>query len=296
MAPAASFEPSFFAKLKQKFSCCRKSENAVHPSSCEPDMKARQVQELREFFRELGIYLLMLFCFSLSIWLDSPSVQQFNLAQIFMSAVRPEVAPTSIAAFFDMLYTQNNATGGCSGILCTLTSPDYFAADYNVFADANQSAGAQTYMGSIILGDIRLRQIRVQRQDCSSFYQKLEPINCYPDYSFGSEETAFTKEWAADFDTSVDAAFKWLSAADTGEVRSTAGECAECARFANILAAGVSDPGGRCHLPRCPASADASFSAPSRYHFTALAHSRALQQHLASSPTYRKIPRKLLYV
>jgi len=212
MSAAASQQPvlGFFARMRQKFSCCQKPDDKAAKSAEEEklDEKMRQIQELRDFFRELGIYMLMLFCFSLSIWLDSQSVQKYNLAQLFTRTIAAQT-PSSIDSFYSMFYSYQNSTGGCSGILCALTSMDYFASD-SVFTQANQSAGA-TYLGNVLLGQIRLRQIRVQKKACSSFYQKLESIDCFPDYALGVEETTYTKEWAPDFDTSVDKGFLWQS-------------------------------------------------------------------------------------
>jgi hypothetical protein len=204
-AAAASQQPGFFGKI---FSCCRARDKAPEEEK-KVDEKARQIQELRDFFRELGIYMLMLLCFSLSIWLDSQSSQKYNLAQIFARTISAQ-PPTSIDAFYSMFYSYQNSTGGCTGILCTLTAMDYFASD-NVFTQANQSAGSATFLGNVLLGQIRLRQVRVQQRTCSSFYQKLEATNCFPDYAVGAEETTYTKEWAPDFDTSVDKGFIWQS-------------------------------------------------------------------------------------
>jgi hypothetical protein len=182
MSAAASQQPvlGFVARMRQKFSCCQKPDDKAAKSAEEEklDEKMRQIQELRDFFRELGIYMLMLFCFSLSIWLDSQSVQKYNLAQLFTRTIAAQT-PSSIDSFYSMFYSYQNSTGGCSGILCALTSMDYFASD-SVFTQANQSAGA-TYLGNVLLGQIRLRQIRVQKKACSSFYQKLESIDCFPD-------------------------------------------------------------------------------------------------------------------
>jgi hypothetical protein len=211
----AVYEPSFFAKLKAKVSCCQKSEKTTDktPDEQRADARERQVQDLREFFRELGIYLLMLGCFSLSIWLDSSSLQKHNLASIFMTAAMPTDAPSGIESFLSSLYSLQNATGACSGILCRMTTTDYFAAE------VNHSSSSSSFFGSALLGQIRLRQVRVQKRPCPAFYEKLEATNCYPDYAAGAEETTFTKEWAPDFDTSIDAGFKWQSQSDIGEVR-----------------------------------------------------------------------------
>jgi hypothetical protein len=217
MAAPVSYEPSFFLRLKQKLSlllCSKKPDNIKAIEALPADSKARQVQDLREFFRELGIYLLMLFCFSLAIWLDSSSIQQHNLARVFKDVIKPGEAPSSINAFYELLYSYQNSSDSCSGILCSLTSIDYFAGD----SAANQTSGSSTFLGSTLLGQMRLRQIRVQKAPCSSFFQKLEAIDCYPEYAAGQEETTYTKDWAPDFDTSMDAGFQYQSQADTGEV------------------------------------------------------------------------------
>jgi hypothetical protein len=74
MTAAASQQPvvGFVHRMRQKFSCCQKPDDKAAKSAEQEklDEKLRQIQELREFFRKLGIYMLMLFCFSLSIWLD----------------------------------------------------------------------------------------------------------------------------------------------------------------------------------------------------------------------------------
>jgi hypothetical protein len=220
MAAPLAHERSLFAKFKEKLSCCRKPDKATAPEDQCADSKAKQVQELRDFFRELGIYLLMLFCFSLAIWLDSSSIQKHNLARIIMDVIKPGEAPASIDAFFEQMYSYQNSTGKCSGILCTLTSTDYFAAGH-----ANGTSGGAAHLGSVLLGQIRFRQIRVQKTECSSFYQKLESTDCFPEYPAGQEETTFTKDWAPDFDTSVDLGFTYQSQADTGEV------CIPCAHL-----------------------------------------------------------------
>jgi hypothetical protein len=212
MAAAVSYEPSFWSKLKEKFS----KEPVKSPEEQNIDTKVKQVEELREFFRELGIYLLMLFCFSLAIWLDSSSVQKYNLAQVFMGKITASEVPSSVDSFYSMLYSRNASSGECSGVLCALTSPDTFALGDAAGNGANQSTSS--HYGSALIGQIRLRQIRVQKKDCSSFYQNLEAADCFPDYAAGAEETSYTKEWAPDFDTSVAAAFKWQSSEDTGEV------------------------------------------------------------------------------
>jgi hypothetical protein len=195
--------------------CCRKPDQEAEKTAAEKllDAKQQQVQDLREFFRELCIYLLMLGCFSLSIWLDSSSLQKHNLASAFNKAIMPADTPTSIDSFFSTLYSRDNSTGGCSGMLCKITTTDYFASELN------HSSRASDLYGSVMLGQIRLRQIRVQKRECASFYKQLEAIDCYPDFAAGEEETTFTKEWYPDFDTSVDTAFKWRSQADIGEVR-----------------------------------------------------------------------------
>jgi hypothetical protein len=210
----ALYEPSFFAKLKETVRCCRKPRKEADktPEEQRTDSKEKQVQDLREFFRELGVYLLMLCCFSLSIWMDSSSIQKHNMASTFMEAVMPAGPPASVDSFFSMMYSHQNSTGVCAGILCRLTTPDYFSSE------VNRSSGASDFFGSLLLGQIRLRQIRVQKVGCSSFYQTLESIDCFPDFGAGAEETTFTKEWAPDFDTSVDPGFKWQSQADVGEV------------------------------------------------------------------------------
>jgi hypothetical protein len=223
MAAAVSYEPSFWSKLKQKFSCCQATDKELvkSPEEQNMDTKVKQVEELREFFRELGIYLLMLFCFSLAIWLDSSSVQKYNLAQIFVGKVKPFESPSSVDSFYSMLYSRNSSSGECSGLLCALSSPDTFALGDDAAGNAANRTTSSHY-GSVLLGQIRLRQIRVQKKDCSSFYQNLEAADCFPDYAAGAEETSYTKEWAPDFDTSADAGFKWQSSADTGEVRANA--------------------------------------------------------------------------
>ena len=212
----ALYEPSFFAKLKAKVSCCRKSDKETDKTTSErrADAREEQVQNLREFFRELGIYLLMLGCFSLSIWLDSSSLQKHNLASIFMAAVMPSDKPSSIDSFLSSLYSRQNGTDACSGIMCRMTTTDYFASQ------VNHSSSSSSFFGSALLGQIRLRQMRVQKRPCPALYDKLEASNCYPDFAAGAEETTFTKEWAPDFDTSIDAGFKWQSQSDIGEVNS----------------------------------------------------------------------------
>jgi hypothetical protein len=247
MAATISYEQSFASRLKQRFSCFKKPDDVKAPEELPADSKARQVQDLREFFRELGIYLLMLICFSLAIWLDSSSIQQHNLARIFMQVIKPKDSPTSVDAFYELLHSYQNSTGKCSGILCALTSTDYFAAD----SAGNQSSGGSIYLGSMLLGQIRLRQVRVQKAACSSFYQKLEDIDCYPEYAAGQEETTYTKDWAPDFDTSTDSGFKYQSQAETEEVGLHCTTRVVVARNAAYSAIPVVSDGWRVHyVPR----------------------------------------------
>jgi hypothetical protein len=163
-----------------------------------------------------------------------------------MEVIKPAEAPSSIDAFYEKMYTFQNSSGKCSGILCVLNSADYFAGD----TAANQSSSSPIFLGSMLLGQMRFRQVRVQKTTCSSFYQKLEDIECYPEYAAGQEETTYTKDWAPDFDTSVDAAFKYQSQADTGEVNDCFAHVFIAHNAAHAAVPVVSDCGRVHHVPR----------------------------------------------
>jgi hypothetical protein len=190
--------------------CCAKPA-VVHPSESEKELsgKAKHVHDLRMFFQELFKYVAWLLAFTVVIFMGKNSIQQYNLIQFFKSSVLgAAVAPNSISTFWDYLY----ATGseGPSGLIPTLSG--------SLSSGEKNSTASIFLLGNRLLGNIRLRQVRIQPSECMPYYLQLEKdARCYSDWSFFMEEVKYSKEWNADFDTSNEE-YQWKSSSVTNEL------------------------------------------------------------------------------
>ena len=197
-------------RLFDRLLCCAKPAS-VHPSESKNELsgKAKHVYDLQMFFKELFKYVAWLLAFTIVIFMGKNSIQQYNLIQFFKSSVLGSAdAPTSIATFWDYLYT--NGKEGPSGLIPALSG--------TLNTGENNSTASVFLLGNRLLGNIRLRQVRIQPSECMPYYLQLEKdARCYPDWSFFLEEVKYSKDLNADFDTSNEE-YQWKSVSATNEL------------------------------------------------------------------------------
>jgi Ca2+-binding EF-hand superfamily protein len=202
---------SFFRRIF----CCAKP-GSVHPTESEQKLtgKAKHVQDLRMFFKELTKYVAWLLVFTIVIFMGKNSMQQYNLIQFFKTQVLGVAEmPNSIATFWNYLYS--NDEGGPVGLIPALSG--------SLTSSENNSTASLFLFGNRLLGNIRLRQVRIQPSDCLPYYLQLEKdARCYPDWSFFMEEVKYSKDWNADFDTTNDE-YQWKSVSATDELFAVSG-------------------------------------------------------------------------
>lgn len=190
--------------------CCGKPAT-VHPTEGQKELtgKAKHVYDLRIFFKELIKYVVWLLAFTLVIFMGKNSIQQYNLIQFFKTNVLgAQETPNSISTFWDYLYSSGKE--GPAGLIPAL-SGSLSTGEFN-------STASVFLFGNRLLGNIRLRQVRVQPSACLPYYLQLEKdARCYPDWSFFMEEVKYSKDWNADFDTSNEE-YQWKSVSATDEL------------------------------------------------------------------------------
>jgi hypothetical protein len=190
--------------------CCAKPAS-VHPCDKEKKLsgKAKHVYDLRMFFKELFKYVAWLLAFTVVIFMGKNSIQQYNLIQFFKSSVLGAAeSPNSISTFWDYLYSNGNE--GPTGLIPALSG--------SLSAGENNSSASVFLLGNRLLGNIRLRQVRIQPSECMPYYLQIEKdARCYPDWSFFMEEVKYSKDWNADFDTSNEE-YQWKSVSATNEL------------------------------------------------------------------------------
>ena len=198
---------NFFRRL-----FCFANPASVHPSEIQKELsgKAKHVYDLQMFFKELIKYVSWLLAFTVVIFMGKNSIQQFNLIQFFKTNVLGAAEiPNSIATFWDYMYM--NGEAGPAGLIPALSGSLSTGEDGN-------STASMFLFGNRLLGNIRLRQVRIQPSECLPYYLQLEKdARCYPDWSFFKEEVKYSKDWNADFDTSNDE-YQWKSVAETDEL------------------------------------------------------------------------------
>lgn len=198
---------NFFRRL-----FCFANPASVHPSEIQKELsgKAKHVYDLQMFFKELIKYVSWLLAFTVVIFMGKNSIQQFNLIQFFKTNVLGAAEiPNSIATFWDYMYM--NGEAGPAGLIPALSGSLSTGEDGN-------STASMFLFGNRLLGNIRLRQVRIQPSECLPYYLQLEKdARCYPDWSFLKEEVKYSKDWNADFDTSNDE-YQWKSVAETDEL------------------------------------------------------------------------------
>ena len=191
--------------------CCAKPAT-VHPIESEKELtgKAKHVNDLRVFFKELIRYVTWLLAFTIVIFMGKNSIQQYNLIQFFKTNVLGVAeTPHSIPSFWDYLYS--NGEKGPGGLIPALSG------SLSTGEDSNSTASIFLF-GNRLLGNIRLRQVRIQPSACLPYYLQLEKdARCYSDWSFFMEEVKYSKDWNADFDTSNEE-HQWKSVSTTDEL------------------------------------------------------------------------------
>jgi len=202
---------SFFRRIL----CCSKA--SVRPTESELELtgKAKHVNDLRIFFKELFKYVTWLLAFTVVIFMGKNSIQQYNLIQFFKTnVIGAAQAPTSINTFWNFVYS--NGDQGPAGIIPSISGA------LNVGGEQNSTASVFLF-GNRMLGKIRLRQVRIQPSDCLPYYLQLQKnARCYTDWSFFMEEVKYSKEWNADFDTTNEE-YQWKSVSATDELFAVSG-------------------------------------------------------------------------
>ena len=144
---------------------------------------------IQKWVKDLGTYLILLFAFTYIIFTGSGNSEFSAYQRVWRNMVRPRVemitSPDSAIAAIEKL------------VLWDLVGS---RQDYVPGYAPPGGPGTKVLLGSILVGKIRLRQLRVQGQPCSKVHKMLKDSGmvqnseCYPAYTSKMAEIRYSKE------------------------------------------------------------------------------------------------------
>ena len=144
---------------------------------------------IHKWAKDLGTYLILLFAFTYIIFTGSGNSEFSAYQRVWRNVVRPRVekitSPGSAIQAIEQLVLEDLVAG---------------RREYVPGFGAPGGPGSKVLLGSIMVGKIGLRQLRVKGTECSRVHKMLKDSGmvknseCYPAYKKGTEETRYSKE------------------------------------------------------------------------------------------------------
>lgn len=141
----------------------------------------------KQWFKEVGLYVLFVFAFTWVIYAGRSNDAYIGYKQFWTRTVDKHISNVSTP---DTVLEQ----------IESLFLEDFVDRD-NFTIDSYSTKAARGYMhGSVLIGQVRVRQLRVKEGECSRTYAKLVDFGiaasakCFPSWNDGEEETAYSKE------------------------------------------------------------------------------------------------------